>query len=97
MAVRPGIRSFTAAGVRFEDDRSEPYDAVIMATGFNAEVGRLLPGTPLPSDGKGLPTQVAGEGALRGVYFVGYDVRQAGGLLRTIGAQAHAPTAPYAR
>ena len=28
------------------------------------------------------------RGALDGVYFVGFDVRQAGGLLRTIAAQA---------
>jgi cation diffusion facilitator CzcD-associated flavoprotein CzcO len=88
IAVRPGIHSFTSDGVRFVDDRSEPYDAVIMATGFNAAVGGLFPQAPVPIDGKGLPLPLAGAGALEGVYFIGYDVRQPGGLLRTIGQQA---------
>jgi len=88
IAVRPGIHGFTGDGVRFVDERSEPYDAVIMATGFAADVGRLFPQARVPADGKGLPLQVAGAAALEGVYFIGYDVRQPGGLLRTIGQQA---------
>ena len=88
IAVRPGISSFTGEGVRFDNERGEPFDAVIMATGFGAAVGGLFPQAPVPVDGKGLPLQLAGEGPLEGAYFVGYDVRQPGGLLRTIGQQA---------
>jgi hypothetical protein len=32
--------------------------------------------------------RLAGEGPLAGIYFVGFDTRQPGGLLRTIAAQA---------
>jgi cation diffusion facilitator CzcD-associated flavoprotein CzcO len=88
IAVRPGMDSFTSDGVRFVDGRSERYDAVIMATGFTAGVGQLFPGAALPTDGKGLPGQVIGEGELQGIYFVGFDIRQPGGLLRTIALQA---------
>jgi hypothetical protein len=42
----------------------------------------------VPVDAKGLPTAVIGTGALAGLYFVGYDIRQAGGLLRSIAMQA---------
>jgi hypothetical protein len=35
-----------------------------------------------------MPVQPAGVGELAGVFFVGFDVRQPGGLLRTIGQQA---------
>jgi len=48
----------------------------------------MFPGCTVPVDDSGLPTQLAGAGALDGVFFVGFDVRQAGGLLRTIAGQA---------
>ena len=50
----------------------------------------MFPASPVPVDESGLPTPLAGEGALAGVYFVGFDTRQPGGLLRTIGLQAQA-------
>jgi cation diffusion facilitator CzcD-associated flavoprotein CzcO len=88
IAVRPGIAAFTPSGVRFTDGREEDFDAVILATGYHAEVAGLFPQEQVPVDGKGLPTNVVGTGALAGLYFVGYDIRQAGGLLRSIGQQA---------
>jgi hypothetical protein len=33
-------------------------------------------------------TPWSGKGALQGAFFVGFDIRQAGGLLCTIGLQA---------
>jgi cation diffusion facilitator CzcD-associated flavoprotein CzcO len=89
IAVRPGIASYTAAGVRFLDGREERFEAVILATGYQADVAGLFPNEQVPVDGKGLPTRVTGTGRLAGVYFVGYDIRQPGGLLRSIGQQAH--------
>ncbi|MDB5774846.1 MAG: binding domain protein [Herbaspirillum sp.] len=44
--------------------------------------------TQLTVDANGMPTDVIGRGALEGVYFVGFDIRAPGGLLRTIGIQA---------
>jgi hypothetical protein len=41
-------------------------------------------------DDRGLPTEVVGRGERAGLAFVGFDIRQAGGLLRTIAAQAEA-------
>jgi hypothetical protein len=88
IAVRPGIAAFTPEGVRFLDGREEPFDAVVLATGYHADVARLFPQAALPLHDKGLPADVSGTGALQGVYFVGYDVRQPGGVLRSIGRQA---------
>jgi cation diffusion facilitator CzcD-associated flavoprotein CzcO len=88
IAVRPRIAAFTASGVRFTDGREEDFDAVILATGYHPDVANLFPGEQVPVDGRGLPTGVAGTGALAGVYFVGFDIRQPGGLLRSIGQQA---------
>jgi hypothetical protein len=61
--------------VRFLNGREEGFDAVILATGYHADVANLFPGEHLPVDGKGLPTVVTDNGALAGVYFVGYDIR----------------------
>ena len=88
IAVRPGIAAFTPEGVRFLDGREELFDAVILATGYEAQVQQLFPQVPVPVRDKGLPSEVHGAGALQGVYFVGYDVRQPGGVLHTIGRQA---------
>jgi len=96
IAVRPGIAGFTAQGVRFVDGREEPFDAVILATGYQAEVQELFPQAAIPVHDKGLPRQVQGMGALADVYFVGYDIRQPGGVLREIGLQARAVAAQIA-
>lgn len=88
IAVRPAIQAFTPAGVRFVDSMAEPYDVAILATGFHSDAARLFGGLGLDVDDKGLPRRLAGEGPLDGAFFVGFDVRQAGGLLRTIGLQA---------
>jgi cation diffusion facilitator CzcD-associated flavoprotein CzcO len=88
IAVRPGLGTFTATGVRFADGREEDFDAVILATGYHADIARLFPKETLAVDDKGLPSEVVGSGRFAGIYFVGYDIRQGGGLLRCIGQQA---------
>ena len=88
--VYPGIQALTAGGVRFTDGSEHPFDAVLLATGYDAALPELFPFTPLPLDGRGMPAAVSGQGALDGVHFVGFDVRQPGGLLRTIAQQAEA-------
>lgn len=88
IAVRPGIAAFNSDGVRFLDGREEPFDAVILATGYHADLARLFPQVQVPVRDKGLPAEVTGTGELEGVYFVGYDIRQPGGVLRTIAQQS---------
>ena len=91
--VRPGIRELTAEGARFTDGTEARFDAIILATGYHATVPDLLPQAGGELDDKGLPRSMTGEGPLAGLFFVGFDVRQAGGLLRTIGLQAQAVAA----
>jgi cation diffusion facilitator CzcD-associated flavoprotein CzcO len=86
--VRPGIEAFTADGVRFTDGTGDAFDAVILATGYQPDVASLFPGTGVPLGVKDLPAQVVGTGALDGVFFVGFDVQQGGGMLRSIAMQA---------
>jgi cation diffusion facilitator CzcD-associated flavoprotein CzcO len=86
--VYPGIQRLTGGGVRFADGSEHPFDTVLLATGYDPALGELFPHTALPLDERGIPLQVSGEGALEGLHFVGFDVRQPGGLLRTIAQQA---------
>ncbi|MFZ2653022.1 MAG: NAD(P)/FAD-dependent oxidoreductase [Burkholderiaceae bacterium] len=86
--VHPGIENLTRTGVRFVSGSEHDFDCLILATGYQAQVEKLFPGPKPALDSNGMPLSVAGEGALRGAYFVGFDIRQPGGLLRTIAAQA---------
>ena len=86
--VHPGIEMFTKTGLRFLDGSESNFDAVILATGYEARINQLFPETPVVVDANGMPCEVVGSGAMAGVYFVGFDLRKAGGVLRTIGLQA---------
>jgi len=86
--VRPGIRRLHPGAVEFVDGSRASFDAIVLATGYRAGIEALFPGVAVPVDGNGLPTQLAGDGPLAGIYFIGFDTRQPGGLLRTIAAQS---------
>lgn len=95
--IYPGIQTLTSGGVRFVNGEEHPFDVLLLATGYDAALRELFPRTPLPLDGRGMPPGTVGEGALEGLYFVGFDVRQPGGLLRSIGPQARAVAEQVAR
>ncbi|HVL57359.1 MAG TPA: NAD(P)/FAD-dependent oxidoreductase [Burkholderiaceae bacterium] len=97
IGVYPGLESFGPGGVRFADGRTAAFDAVIFATGYRPQVAPLFPQQQPPLDAEGVPTEVAGIGPLASVYFIGIDLRQAGGLLRTIGQQAQQVAQAIAR
>jgi cation diffusion facilitator CzcD-associated flavoprotein CzcO len=88
IGVRPAIRRLHAEGAEFVDGSKASFDRVVLATGYRAGIDALFPGIAVPVDANGLPLAVAGEGPLAGIYFVGFDTRQPGGLLRTIATQA---------
>ncbi len=90
IGIKPGVQRFTAQGARFDDGTEEDYDAVILATGYRPAIEALFPKVQVPLGLKGMPAQVIGEGELQGVYFVGFDVTQASGMLRGIALQARA-------
>jgi cation diffusion facilitator CzcD-associated flavoprotein CzcO len=88
--IRPGIETLTLEGARFIDGSEQAFDAIVLATGYRAGLQELFPQTKLPLDERGLPTAPTPDAGLAGLYFVGFDLRQPGGLLRSIGLQAQA-------
>ena len=88
IAVHPGVERLTARGARFVDGAEAAFNTLIAATGYRSNIQALFPENAIAVDRHGLPTAVVGSGALAGTYFVGFDTRQPGGLLFTIGREA---------
>jgi hypothetical protein len=80
IAVRPGVAALTAAGVRFSDGREEPFDTVILATGFASALAPL--GTLVRRDNRGFALRsdrVTSADHLR-LFFVGHNYDATGGI-----------------
>jgi cation diffusion facilitator CzcD-associated flavoprotein CzcO len=80
IAIRPGIARFTEAGVVFTDGSEARFDAVILATGFRAALGDLLPGIRGVLDAAGTPLVSGGRTAAPGLYFCGFRITSGGGI-----------------
>ncbi len=82
--VLPDVRSFEGDNVIFSDGSKQPYDAVILATGYRANLADFLTGLDPILDRYDLPKTPSPEGDLAGIHFVGFDNYKLGGLLGTI-------------
>jgi cation diffusion facilitator CzcD-associated flavoprotein CzcO len=83
--VRGGIERLTADGVVFADGKQEPFDAIILATGFRPDLRRLVPGTDA-FDAHGIP-RITGKPSAPGLYFCG-QITVPTGQLREIAIEA---------
>ena len=89
IGVRPGIRRLHAEGARVRRRQRRPVRCDRSRDGLPGRRGRALSGeSQCRSTRTGCRRELAGDGPLAGIYFVGFDTRQPGGLLRTIAAQA---------
>ena len=72
VSIRPAISSFTRSGVIFSDQREEPFDAVVFATGFRTGLEQLLEPEGL-LDPYGIPRYPsAASTSCPGLYFMGF-------------------------
>jgi cation diffusion facilitator CzcD-associated flavoprotein CzcO len=80
VTVRGGLVSLTERGVRFTNGAEEPFDAIILATGFTPALGPL--GTTVRVDEKGfaLRTDRVTSADQPHLYFVGHSYDATGGL-----------------
>jgi len=85
--VRKNIESFDRTTVRFADDTSEPFDAIVLATGFTTGLASMFPEQPDVLDDQGRPRISGRESAAPGLFFCGYELSR-GGVLRQIGIDA---------
>jgi len=78
--LKPGLSEFTVDGVRFSDGSQQPFDTVILATGYRAALGML--GDAVRRDACGFAARhdrVISDDCSR-LYFVGHNYDVAGGL-----------------
>jgi hypothetical protein len=85
--IRGGIDRFTSDGVVFADATAEPFDAVILATGFRPDLRGLIPDVEGVFDSHGMPLLTGRPTAAPGLYFCG-QITVPTGQLREIGIEA---------
>jgi putative flavoprotein involved in K+ transport len=72
VTVRPALARLTRSDAIFEDGTSEPFDAIIAATGFTTGLASLLD-VPGVLDAAGEPRGTSGEPTAHpGLYFIGF-------------------------
>lgn len=84
LKVLPGIKTLTEKGVLFTNGKEEAFDAIVMATGFRAQLNEWLELDDQYFDQRGLPRQAVGKGPYEGLYFLGYNNYAPGGGLGII-------------
>jgi cation diffusion facilitator CzcD-associated flavoprotein CzcO len=87
IAVRGGIDRFTRDGVVFVDSPAEPFDSVILATGFRPDLRTLLPKVDGVFDEHGMPLATGQATREPGLFFCGL-IASPTGQLREIGIEA---------
>ena len=88
--VHGAVDRFVPEGVTFQGGRTAPFDAVLLATGYRPGVESFFADTDGLLDRNGLPGFVVGTGRWEGLFLVGFDAYQPGGVLRTIVGQSRA-------
>jgi indole-3-pyruvate monooxygenase len=85
--VRPGIREFTPNGVRFDDGNEASYQAVVLATGYQHQLARVLTNVEGVIDAAGQAVTSGRETTLPHLYLCGFYVAPTG-MLREAGIEA---------
>jgi indole-3-pyruvate monooxygenase len=84
IAVYPAIERLTATGAIFKDGRCADFDHVLLATGYRTGLEDILADADVVLDAAGVPKTIGRESELRGLYFVGFEVRALGLLFTTM-------------
>ncbi len=87
IAVRPDIECLSPETVAFADGRVEPFDAIVLATGFRPDLSTLLPDVAGVLNASGRPLVSGRRTAAPGLFFCG-AIASPYGQLREIGIEA---------
>jgi len=82
--ILPEIKTFADDAISFSDGTSHAFDAVILATGYHANLTDFIADIEPIMDRYQLPNTASPGGHLGGLHFVGFDNYKLGGLLGTI-------------
>jgi cation diffusion facilitator CzcD-associated flavoprotein CzcO len=82
--VVPELKAFTPDGAIFEDGSEHRFTHVILATGYHARLEAFIPHSESLFNADHLPKSCIGEGPHKGLYFLGFDNYQPGGILGVV-------------
>ncbi len=82
--VCPDVKEINDNMVTFKDDSRQQVDAIILATGYTADLSQLIPDVVEFLDNHDLPSGPIAKDKLENLYFIGYDNYKLGGILGTI-------------
>ncbi|HEX8794082.1 MAG TPA: NAD(P)/FAD-dependent oxidoreductase [Polyangiaceae bacterium] len=94
--VRPDVKELTDEGASFADGSEGAYDTILLATGFRPKLDAFLARSTQVLDGRGYPRLRGRESELPGLYFVGFNLGEAGHL-RQIAIEARRVAAAIVR
>lgn len=82
--VFPNVDQFYNTGIQFKDGVKQDFDVVLLATGYRADVEKMVEKMTNQLDKYNLPKEKVATNYHKGLYFIGYDNYKLGGLLGTI-------------
>jgi cation diffusion facilitator CzcD-associated flavoprotein CzcO len=86
--INAGIDHFSAEKIVFEDGTEQSFDSVILATGYKANITKIIEGGESLLDTQGWPKFVVCEKEHQGLFFIGFDNYTPGGILGVINRDA---------
>lgn len=75
-----GVKKFLQASIVFSDDREVDFDAIVVCTGYRANITDFIEDIHDLIDSSGNPKAICADGKHRGLYFLGFDPRVNGVL-----------------
>ena len=78
--VFPAVAEVLSTAVRFVDGRTEPFDAIVLATGYRPGLDRFISGFEAVVDERGKPRRFGAETYVPGLFFVGFRNPPTGAL-----------------
>lgn len=83
--IAPGVERFTETSAIFEGGETQPFDAIILATGYRPSLEEFVPGAREFCDNHGFP-RASGE-VMPGLHLCGFHLSTRG-MLKEIGIEA---------
>ena len=85
--IAPAVREVRTDGVCFADGGEQPFEAIVLATGYTPGLEQLVEGFDAIAAARGRPHRFGAETAIPGLFFVGFR-NPPTGALREIAIEA---------
>ena len=88
ITILPDIERFGVREVQFTNGETKPFDLVILATGYYAQIDDFMDDAADFVNKDGLPSQAVFDSTHKGLYFLGFNNYVPGGALGVINSES---------